>query len=469
MKKIVILVFIVTTLLGCITKDNSCGQAYFGGEIINPNNDFLVLYDNTTLIDTLYLDENNRFFYHIESLNSGLCRIAYGGESQFAIIEPNDSLMIRLNTLDFDESFVYSGRGSKKNNYFINLFLSLEKEDNSIYKFSKLKPELFLKKLDSMKMESYNALNTFYEKYPTSNLFKKISRLSIDYSYYKRKEVYPLRYFGMNTLVNLDSLPQGYYNFRNNIEYNEEQLTEFYPYYYFLFNHFNNLSSEKYFEETGNSVLIRTNIIYNLNKVELVDSLVHSKKIKNVLLKFATRNFLSKSTSFEDSEAMYNSYISKNTDKDNAEYITGLYNTLKRLQPGNILPEVDVVNYKNEISTINNICVKPFVLYFWSNTNKYYVKNSHRKLNELRKNYSNIDFISINVNSNNASVWKRILKQNSFDIAQEYRFRNPQVAKKLLAIEYINKVIVVNSDKTIVNSNSNMFDHNFKNLLNQLK
>ena len=62
-----------------------------------------------------------------------------------------------------------------------------------------------------------------------------------------------------------------------------------------------------------------------------------------------------------------------------------------------------------------------------------------------------------------------MLKQNHFDLDNEYKFRNPQIAKKMLAIHYINKVMVVSSDKTIVTSNANMFSHDFKNLLNQLE
>jgi len=139
------------------------------------------------------------------------------------------------------------------------------------------------------------------------------------------------------------------------------------------------------------------------------------------------------------------------------------------LQPGNQLPEVDVINYKNEVASINSISDISTVFYFWSNINRYYVKNNHEKLKKLRENYPHIDFISINVNSNNSTVWKRILKQNDFNIKQEYRFRNPQVAKKLLAIQYINKIVIINSDKTIVTSNADLYSYDFKNLLNQLE
>jgi Thioredoxin-like len=469
MKQLVVFILLLTTFFSCKTDENSCGQAYLGGEIINPNNDYVLLYNDTAFIDTLYLGEDNRFSYKIENLNPGLHRFYHGGEYQVVIIEPTDSIMIRLNTFDFDESLVFSGNGSKKNNYLINMFLSQEKEERNIYEFSKLNPIAFLKKLDSIKAKKYNTFNTFTEKYPTSELLKKLITVGIDYSHYTNKERYPLSHFGSNNPINLDSLPKGYYDFRKNIDYNDEDLIEYYPYYVLLFNNLNNLASEKYFAESGSSFLIRSNIDYNLNKLELVDDLVHSDIIKNIILKYSTRNFLSNSASFEDSKAMYNSYIDKNTNKANSEYITSLFNTLKRLKPGNLLPDIDVLNYKNKVNTLHNIITKPTILYFWSNANKYYFKRSHTKVTELQKIHPDINFISINVDANNTSVWKRLLKQNNCSLIQEYRFRNPQVAKKLLAIQYINKVIVVDRNNTIISSNANMFDMDFNTLLQDLK
>jgi hypothetical protein len=469
MKQLVIFTLLLTTFFSCKIDENSCGQAYLGGEIINPNTDYILLYNDTALIDTLYLGKDNRFSYKIENLSPGLHRFYHGGEYQVLVIEPTDSIMIRLNTLDFDESLVFSGYGSKKNNYLINMFLSQEKEERNIYEFSRLNPIAFLKKLDSIKTRKYNAFNTFAEKYPTSELLKKLITTGIDYSYYTNKERYPLSHYGANNPIILDSLPQGYYDFRKNIDYNDEELIEYYPYYVLLFNNFNNLASEKYFDETGNSFLNRANIDYNLNKLELVDDLIHSDIIKNIILKYSTRNFLSNSTSFQDSEALYNSYIEKNTNRANSEYITSLFTTLKRLQPGNSLPDIDVLNHKNKLSTLHSIITKPTVLYFWSNANKYYFKRSHTKVKELMQIHPDINFVSINVDSNNASVWKRLLKQNKCDLIQEYRFRNPQVAKKLLAIQYINKVIIVDRNNTIVSSNANMFDMDFNMLLQDLK
>jgi hypothetical protein len=62
-----------------------------------------------------------------------------------------------------------------------------------------------------------------------------------------------------------------------------------------------------------------------------------------------------------------------------------------------------------------------------------------------------------------------MLSQNNFELNNEYKFRDPDAAKKILAIKYINKVMVVNSDKIIITSNANLFSNDFINLLNTLK
>ena len=192
--------------------------------------------------------------------------------------------------------------------------------------------------------------------------------------------------------------------------------------------------------------------------------------LKNILLKYTTRNFLSFCTSPEDAELMFESYTDKNSNNENIAYIESLYNTLKKLGPGNKLPVVEVVDYKNNVTTLNSISnKKPKVLYFWTSVNKYHFKNSNNKVEELKEDYPNIDFIAININSNNAPVWKRLLKENRIDFENQYRFRDPQIARKMLAIQYINKVIVLDRSNDIVSSNANLFNRNFKDILDELK
>lgn len=59
--------------------------------------------------------------------------------------------MLRLNTIDFDESLVFTGLGSKKNNYLIKTFLENEIEIKKRNTFCRMSPEELESYLDSTK------------------------------------------------------------------------------------------------------------------------------------------------------------------------------------------------------------------------------------------------------------------------------------------------------------------------------
>ena len=283
MKKLLLILFIITGLISCNSKsDSSCGSAFIGGQIVNPVNDHLILYDDSTPIDTLYLDKDNRFSYEIETLSPGLHGVIHGGEYQVIVLEPNDSIMLRLNTLDFDKSLVFTGKGSKKNNYLINLYNDFAAEDKLVYDISKLEPEQFLVTIDSLKNQKLKNLNLFTSKYESSVLFKKIALAHINYGYSTHKEAYPFRYFGRHKLINKSNLPANFYDFRAEIDYNEDILKDFYPYYSFLFLHFNNLALERYVEITRDSIFNKNSIIYNMNKLDLMEEHVENEDIKTL-------------------------------------------------------------------------------------------------------------------------------------------------------------------------------------------
>ena len=59
----ILLSILLTSMTSC--KDGLIGGnhvAYFGGEIENPKNNFIVFMKNDKVIDTFYLDKDNRFF-----------------------------------------------------------------------------------------------------------------------------------------------------------------------------------------------------------------------------------------------------------------------------------------------------------------------------------------------------------------------------------------------------------------------
>ena len=451
--------------LGCQTSPKGNNDVFVGGNIINPSNNYVVLYDTQNNIDTLYLNEENRFYHHITNFKPGIHSFVHGGKYQSILLEENDSIMMHINTLDFDESIVYNGIGAKKNNYLINLLLKLEKEDrNTNAAFAQL-PEEYHQSIETYISKNTHDLESFLQANPNSDLFKKVALSTIKYHYFTRKELYPFRHFGVNSFSNFKKLPSSFYDFRKEIVYNDVDLKDFYPYYNFLFPHINNLAIEQLTTLNKEFTLDVNKLEYTARKLELIDSLVTNTMIKNNLLKYTTRNFIANSKSIDQSYILYQSFLDKSTNEKDKKYIKDLFKNAQGLQPGYPLPAIEVINHTNETLNINTIFDKTTVIYFWDNASRYHFENSHIKVKTLEEKFPNVDFISININSMHTYAWKNMILGNQFKINNEYRFADPSYAKKRLAINYIKKVLIVDFKGVILNVTADLFDPYFESLL----
>lgn len=471
MRHYIILFLASLSLIGCKkSSTNGNNIAFFGGEIINPKGDQVILYNREGKIsDTLLLDENNRFNHTINNIKSGLYTFRHGGEIQFVILEPNDSLMIRLNTYDFDESLVFTGIGAQKNNYLIKSFLHNVEESQMLVKHSEKDPEEFQKYIDNRHKKELIEFENFAADKSFSSLTTSIIKANIDYHNYADKEIYPFAYFGENKMVHVKDLPEDFYAFRNKIDYNANHLSEIFAYNRYLFFHIDNLALTTYYKNNAyHSRFKRHELSYNKAKLNLVDSLIKDESIKNNLLKYKTREFINHSNSQEQIDDIMASYLLKTSNEEDIKYMNGLISSLNNLKPGKGLPDLKVINVKNKEFTIAEIVEKPTLIYFWSSNVKKHYKQSHYRVKELKSKFPEMEFISININDNADKYWMETLNQYKFDLNSEYRFKNPKEALETLAVSYLYKVIIVNENAQIINSNVNIFNPDFEITLENL-
>ncbi|MCK0125581.1 hypothetical protein MWU76_14410 [Gelidibacter sp. F2691] len=464
---------LLSTLLGCKKNTNDAeGAAYFGGEIINPTNDYVLLISpnsQSESSDTLFLNESNRFFTKLDPLQSGLYTFIHGGQYQMVLLEPQDSVMLRLNTIDFDESLVFTGSGAKKNNFLVKIFLENEADQGNFMNISQLQPERFEKYIDSARAERLTELSEFSDKKALSPLFDKIAETSINYSYYSTKEMYPFAYYGYRNLRNYKELPAQFYAYRDDIDYNIGTLSDFFIYNRFLYSHFNNMALEEFYANSDEQAIFNKNsVIYNLEKLKLMNDRISNDTIKNKLLRNTARDFISVCEDSTDVAVIVDSYLSKSTNPQDKEYIQGLATAIRKLKPGKIIPDVDLVNYDNEIHALSTIITKPTVIYFWSSNLKIHYKNSHFKIMDLKKKYPNINFIAININDNDKKYWKKTLDEFKFSSENEYQFKDPINAKQTLVINTVYKMIMIDEDLRIVDTYYNMFHNTFEDKLKEL-
>lgn len=445
------------------TNEANGAIAYLGGEIINPNTSFIVLSKSESVIDTIKLDGRNRFMYKVKNLEAGIYYFKHGGEFQMVLLEPNDSILFRLNTLDFDESLVYTGIGAKKNNYFINDYLENEKTEKKIYKYCQLSPLDYKQKVDSLKKVKTDKLNDFKKKFKTSELFDKIAETNNKYNYYFSKEVYPLWHYTNNKYDIFKSLPKDFYAYRKDVDYNDDFQKDNFIYNSFLKSNFNNLALEKHFEHSNSDDKFkRKSLCYNLDILNIIDSLVTNNSIKDDLLYYYSVGYIARSDNLENNDAILASYLSKSENEEGKKMMTRFTNSLNNLKEGSYLPNVKIVNYNNSELDLSSIIQSNTVLSFWSHTFYEHFKRSHYKVNELKEKYPEINFIAINIDNYGLEKSKQSLKNNRFSCNDEYYFKNPEESIEVLAIHPMTKTIIIDKNKRIVNSNTNMFSKKFE-------
>lgn len=464
------------TLVSCKkdTKVDEGDVAYFGGEVVNPLKDFVILSQADKVLDTIRLDQNNRFIYKVNPVESGLYTFrlwaSQGLEYQMVLLEPKDSIMFRLNTMEFDETLVFSGKGAKKNNYLINLFLNGEVEDKELLSLCQLPVDIFANRLDSIRDSKLEALKAFITNYTTTPSFKEIAEANINYDYYLSKEVYPFVNYVHNERHTLESLPDNFYGYRQDVNYDHKLVMNYFPYSSFLKYHFENIALSEYFKKTNDSVFNIKSLDYNLIRLNIIDSLVADKELKNSLLMDAAVEFITKSKNVDTFDPLLESFMTKNSDSYQQKYVTDLINSLKNLKPGKTLPEIFVTDFNNDQVALKSLIKRPTVIYFWSTAYRTHI-DSHKKALELKIKYPEIDFIAVNVNVDNEKLWKKIIKRYNYKKTQEYVFINPKLARHQLAIYPLNKVMIVDQHSKIVNPHTNMFYIGFEDellgLLNQ--
>ncbi|NJX17072.1 hypothetical protein HC176_16485, partial [Tamlana crocina] len=148
---------------------------------LNPTSDQIIIQRNGRILDTILLNDKNRFSYKIDSVEKGLYIIEHRPETQNVYISPGDSLLLRVNTLAFDESLHFSGKGFAKNNLMAEMFLQDESTGRLLLNFYKYTPQRFGEIADSIRSERERLLEKSNEKQKFSEEFINLSKDIIAY------------------------------------------------------------------------------------------------------------------------------------------------------------------------------------------------------------------------------------------------------------------------------------------------
>ncbi len=458
----ILLFFMSCCLCSCDSSEKTNRQyTYFGGEIVNPNTNYVVLSDGVGLNDTIQLDKNNRFLHKIENLKEGLYSFRHNPENQIVLLEQGDSVLIRLNTIEFDESLVFTGDGARKNNFLIDMFLQNETEREKIRRTGlRLSPSYFKRHQDSLLNFKVKAYKKFIDKYELSDLAKKLTQASFKFDYYTRHELYFNRRYGIAGLDSSKDLPLSFFSYRNNINYNDDELKRLYAYNRFLNFYFTNASLTNYSKEFP---LYKNRIGSTIYKLNLVDSLIYHPYIKNNLLRRVTTKFLLESRDNIEANKVLSHYLSVSSNKKSQKELRKLSRAISRLRPNKIIPEQPLITSNGETIKLSSLFKKPITaFYFWSMDRKDHYIRAHKKASYLNTLHPEIDFIAINTDDEQTKNWLKTIKRHHYNLNNEYEFKYPKCSSEELVIHNRNKVILVDNEGKIINANTDLFSSVFE-------
>lgn len=453
-KKILPFFFIITVLVSCKTKQETENDVtWIGGQIINPVIDYIILANGPLVLDTIKLDSNNFFLFRSDNLQEGLYSIKHR-ETQVFYLQPGDSLLMHLNTVEFDESLAYSGKGAEKNNLMMDLYLKNERENKMLPKWYTLSPEEFTIKIDSIKSEKEKDITEFFEKNDANQNFKEVVEASIQYDYYSKKEL-----FAMANRSRASSFGDEFFAFRKDIDFNNEKLRFYYPYYRFLNRHINSVLIAKYPPGVN-----RNSFEFSLDKLNEIDKSIKNDSIRNSLLHYTAYRYLYGAKNADEENKFFNKFVTLNNNPAHVEQIRKLTEATLKLANGQKIPHIQLVTMDNTLKSIESIATKPTVLFFWSANSLAQAKTVHRRAAELKSKYPEYNFVGINRDTH-FKKWRNIVQKLNFDPNWEFQLDNVATAEKILVLSSIGKSIILDKNSIILDGNTNMFNSDFEELL----
>ena len=262
------------------------------------------------------IDSVGVFNMSLDTIKSGLYSFYHEPEFQYIIIDNNDNLQIRLNTLDFDESLVYTGIGSSKNNFLMDVFLRSEKDE--IYINSKLDLDYknFKNLVDSLYQKQAFYFNDFITYNKLSNTSKTIIKTATLYPYISKFHSYVIR--NNSTLNDKKSLLLKY---EDDISFEIDALAYFKPYIDFLYlDIYNYVKNTKDYSST---------LDFNIKRLLYTDKILKSNIIKSRVLRFHAIGFLLQREDDLKNKKFLKSFFEISNNEDVNNEINSLYKSLK--------------------------------------------------------------------------------------------------------------------------------------------
>lgn len=444
----------------------SCGKefkadnftAFFGGEVVNPTSPYVIFCNDSGTCDTLPLDKNNRFFKKFDSLAPGLYTFKHEPEYQYVYFDKNDSLMVLINTQDFDNSIAFSGRGDLKNNFLMDAYLSNEKDKDNMFTVFDYPVTKFTASIDAVYKRNTQRYEAKKEEIGWSDDFDVVAKAAIDFPYYSKKEIYPMIHKIRTGEDIIEQLPKDYYDFRKSVDFNNPALSGYSPFVKYLTHMLGNVATASHHSQRSDAeIALKTNI----TKMHIADTLIKNEKIKNTILNYIAFSYLLEDQNMQNNQKFLDTYHKCSSDKSQKNEIIKIGNAIRLLNTGNPLPSVELMTADGKTVASNQLATGKCVIFFWTEKAPTHLLESHKKVLDFKKRHPEYTFIAVNLDTDK-DKWQKSLANYKFDGIVEVRAADFEDMRTKWAITKIHRTIVLGEGGKISNAFTGLFDSRFE-------
>ncbi len=443
MKKL-LFTLIVLTIISCAKEEEPVDYVVFSGKIENPDGGKFSVRSSTKVLKDFTVLEDGSFTDTLRNIEEGYYTFKYANESSSLYLKSGFNINLSIDPNEFDESIIYTGNGSKENNYLAQKLLNEEAlgKISSYQYLGTLNENEFVHKLDSVKVLKTNYLEAQTD---LDDNFIVLERGSILYAWANKMydfEAYK-HYVDKN---NGFKVSDDYKNFTKDLNIEDESLIQVNDYKYYLKKHYNMLISEASTEDTSDR---------QTAYLTMVSKEVKSPKIKEYLL-YADAFYGISYT--ENLQGYYDVFMANSTDEEHKKDITQKYDKLIKLSKGQPSPKfIDYENYAGGTTSLDDLKGKYVYVDVWATWCGPCIREIP-SLKKIEKQYhdKNIAFVSMSVDrKTDYDKWRKMVEEEELSGIQLYA---PKGNKSEFYTNYgimgIPRFILIDPEGNIVNANA---------------
>lgn len=442
------------------TKDFTFLKCYFP----NTKDSLVVLYFDDKPVDTAFLNKDKKVLLKLEINEPKLYHFEVDGNYQYVYLEPQDSLVVFANVVNFNKTVSFSGKSSALNNFITQQTNNIEKETPILKNFSYLPPDIFKAKMDSVYDSKLRAYNTFLNDNPDlSEKAKKLALVSATFSVYKEIEAYPFVYQRNKKENIVNSLPKGFYEYRKNIHFNNTFLEYYRPYYSYMVMFINNLAFRKHTPREGYND-INKDEQFHLKKIAEIDSAFRSGSLRDNLFRNAAYSYVFNIQNDKECECYIEEFNKYNQNNIHKSELDELFKSTIALQEGSIPPDFDIIDLGGNHLTLSEIVKTELtIFYFWSVNQPDMSSLIFNRVLQLKTLFPEVRFVGIDVGQD-ATQWCEKASFTIENVEQFHAANFTDLSRKYL-INNISKSFILGEDTRIITAFESIFSPNIEKIL----